>query len=138
MRFFTPLALLPFAALAASVTFNGVRDTACQRWDGSYAPVSTAQLEKYILEGYPSAKLQGDSDRQWSGIQKSKICPPNSDNQYAWIRIPEWTEGAPEKVAQQSGSLAVIYYKETDTYNVCTYLASIQHNIPYAGFCKAV
>jgi len=83
---FTTLVVLPAAALAASITFNGVRDTACQRWDGSYATVTAAQLKKIIVDSYPSAKLEGDSDRAWGSPYYEKICPPNSDNKYAWVR----------------------------------------------------
>ncbi|PZD01952.1 hypothetical protein A1F95_02060 [Pyrenophora tritici-repentis] len=115
MRFFTPLALLPAAALAA--TFNGVRDTACQRYDSNYATVSAAQLEKHILAGYPSAKKQADSGRTWAGPRLA-LCPSNSDDTYAWIPVSEWSEGAPKNYADQSGMVAVVYYKETDTYNV--------------------
>ena len=162
---FTNLVVLPAAALAASITFNGVRDTACQRWDGSYATVTAAQLEKIIVDGYPSAKLEGDSDRAW-GPYYEKICPPNSDNKYAWVRrrvffssfqylllvdvLLLWLTKLDQYRLRSRNGLkalpprwqprAVCWLssttRKTDTYNVCTYLAAVQHDIPYAGLCN--
>ncbi|KAH8707145.1 hypothetical protein GQ44DRAFT_628960 [Phaeosphaeriaceae sp. PMI808] len=133
----THFLITTFAASALAVKFLNVVDTACQRYDGTYVPVTAAQFKDIILQEYPVATLIPEMSRSLhQSPEDRKSCPSNSDDTYKWIPVPQWHVGSPWSVDNSAGALAIVYYKETDTYNVCRYLAAAQSSHGYAGFCK--
>jgi hypothetical protein len=50
------------------------------------------------------------------------------------IQIPQWEQGS-QFPAGNGGAVAVVYYKDTDTYSLCRYLAAAQQD-GYAGMCR--
>jgi hypothetical protein len=77
-----------FAASALAATFNGFYDTECQRYGGTYIPVTAAQLQDLVVQEWPTAPVVGDASRflNWPGDETK--CPSNEDNTYKWVSSP--------------------------------------------------
>jgi len=50
------------------------------------------------------------------------------------VDVPQWQVEDPSSKPSQGGSVAVVYYKGSDTYSVCSYLAGDQRD-GYPGSC---
>ncbi|KAI4681808.1 uncharacterized protein J4E84_007404 [Alternaria hordeiaustralica] len=129
--------LLPAAFLAASTMaakFNGFSNIACQQYDGTYIPLTATQLQDIVVKNWATTQEIPEASRSFTAPDDRKLCPSNSDDTYKWVSIPQWGQGS-KWPAGNGGALAVVYYKETDTYNVCRYLAAAQAD-GYKGACK--
>ncbi|KAH7356075.1 hypothetical protein BKA66DRAFT_574821 [Pyrenochaeta sp. MPI-SDFR-AT-0127] len=120
-------------ATAHAATFKGFSNKACQRYDGTYVTVTAAQLKDLAVQGYPVADVVPQASSFFTPNIKA-ICPSNSDDTYKWIDVPQWQEGNVWGPGN-GGAIAVVYYKQTDTYNLCIYAANAQTD-GYGGSCK--
>jgi Na+-translocating ferredoxin:NAD+ oxidoreductase RnfG subunit len=50
--------------------------------------------------------------------------------------VPQWPT-SDEFGPNNGGAVAAVYYKDTDTYNLCRYLAAVQQD-GYAGQCRQI
>ncbi|KAH8731100.1 hypothetical protein GQ44DRAFT_822678 [Phaeosphaeriaceae sp. PMI808] len=121
-----------FAASALAATFIGFSDTACQRYDGTYATVTGAQLQDIAVNKYPTTNTVLEASRYFTRPGERETCPSNSDDTYKWVSVPQWQEGS---LWSGGGAIATVYYKETDTYRLCRHLANVQRD-GYAGRCR--
>ncbi|RMZ69226.1 hypothetical protein GMOD_00003167 [Pyrenophora seminiperda CCB06] len=127
--------LLTSSATVTATTFNNFRDLTCQVWNGSYVTVTKTDLEQVVKNGYASASplIPNASSLFFTDAEKKK-CPSNSEDTYKWVNVPQWYAGYP-KGPGEGAAVAVVYYKETDTYNLCRNMGNVQPN-GYAGLCK--
>lgn len=123
-----------FSASAVAATFNGFSDAACQRYDGTYIPVTAAQLQDLVVQEWATADAVPEASRFLTTPDDKKKCPSNEDDTYKWVQIPQWEQGS-QFPAGNGGAVAVVYYKDTDTYSLCRYLAAAQQD-GYAGMCR--
>ncbi|ORY12448.1 hypothetical protein BCR34DRAFT_536993 [Clohesyomyces aquaticus] len=132
-----PAALLPLALtllpplVFATPTFRGFADWTCQRSDEKYVTVSAAQLQDLAVQQWATADHTPQASWFFNWKEK-EICPSNSDDTYAWLDVPQWQEDSQH--GGGGGKMAVVYYKETDTYALCIVLAAVVGG--YAGQCK--
>ncbi|PVH94285.1 hypothetical protein DM02DRAFT_539770 [Periconia macrospinosa] len=123
------LLILAFAASASAAKFNFYADQSCQRYDETYVTVTAAQLQDLTVQGWPTTRDEPYASAFLGSPEEKKRCPSNSDDTFKWWSVGNaWGPG-------NGGAIAVVYYKETDTYNFCQPLASALSN-GYAGFCK--
>ncbi|KAI4950410.1 hypothetical protein J4E91_004292 [Alternaria rosae] len=129
--------ILPAALFAASTLakkFNGFSDTACQKYDGTYVAVTAAQLQDIVVQEWPTVAAIPEASRGLSSPEDKTKCPSNEDDTYKWISVPQWQQGS-QWPAGNGGAVAVVYYKDTDTYSLCRYLAAAQAD-GYKGACR--
>ncbi|EUC49950.1 hypothetical protein COCMIDRAFT_83440 [Bipolaris oryzae ATCC 44560] len=131
MRF---LQIIPavFAASTLAAKFENFVDTSCQRYSADYKLITVAEQEKLIVDSWAKTPTSQETSRAFS---PKGSCPSNADDTYKWITVPQWNDVPTRFGRPGGGSIAVVYFNETDTYHVCRYLASVQPN-GYAGFCK--
>ena len=80
-----PAALFSASALAA--TFNGFSDTACQRYDGTYIPVTAAQLQDLVVQEWATTDAVPEASRFLTTPDDKKNCPSNEDDTYKWVSL---------------------------------------------------
>ncbi|EFQ93850.1 hypothetical protein PTT_08647 [Pyrenophora teres f. teres 0-1] len=122
------------ASTASATTFENFRDVSCRAWNTSFVEVTKAELQRITKDGYATAAYTGSYSPDSFYIRSKENCPPNSENNYKLIDVPQWAEGYPKK-PKQAAWLTAIYYKETDTYRFCSAMGSVQPN-GYAGACN--
>jgi hypothetical protein len=81
------LPVVLFAASALAATFNGFSDTACQRYDGMYIPVTAAQLQDLVVQEWPTTEAVPEASRALTAPDDKKKCPPNEDDTYKWVSL---------------------------------------------------
>jgi hypothetical protein len=74
-----------FAASALAAKFNAFSDIACQQYDGTYIPVTGAQLQDIVLQEWPTVKTTPGASRGLITAADRKNCPPNEDDTYKWV-----------------------------------------------------
>jgi hypothetical protein len=152
MRFIQMIPAL-FAASTLAAKWEGFSDISCQRYSGDYKLVTVAEQQKIILDAWAGTSSIPETSRAFS---PRGSCPSNSDDTYKWvscrsvtifsssftakrpfvqISVPQWRDVPTRFGSPQGGSIAVVYFKETDTYHNCGYLSSVQPN-GYKGNCK--
>ncbi|KAL7772317.1 hypothetical protein CFE70_002275 [Pyrenophora teres f. teres 0-1] len=115
------------ASTASATTFENFRDVSCRAWNTSFVEVTKAELQRITKDGYATAAYTGSYSPDSFYIRSKENCPPNSENNYKLIDVPQWAEGYPKK-PKQAAWLTAIYYKETDTYRFCSAMGSVQPN----------
>ncbi|KAE8842845.1 hypothetical protein PTNB85_00516 [Pyrenophora teres f. teres] len=115
------------ASTASATTFENFRDVSCRAWNTSFVEVTKAELQRITKDGYATAAYTRSYSPDSFYIRSKENCPPNSENNYKLIDVPQWAEGYPKK-PKQAAWLTAIYYKETDTYRFCSAMGSVQPN----------
>ena len=131
---FSQLLIFAFAASVSAAKFKFYADQTCQKYDETYVTVTAAQLQDLTVQGWPTTPDEPNASAFLGSPEDKKRCPSNSDNTFKWIDVPQWSVGNAWGPGN-GGAIAVVYYKETDTYNFCQPLASALSN-GYVGFCK--
>ncbi|ORY14000.1 hypothetical protein BCR34DRAFT_480072, partial [Clohesyomyces aquaticus] len=102
------------------------------RYDGTYVTVTSAQLQDLTVQEYPTTPELSDASLFLLSAEDKKRCPSNSDNTYKWVL--QWQVGS-KYGPGAGGAIAVVYYKESDTYSFCHSLANAGSS-GYQGFRK--
>ena len=76
-----------FSASALAATFNGFSDTACQRYDGTYIPVTAAQLQDLVVQEWATTDAVPEASRFLTTPDDKKKCPSNEDDTYKWVSL---------------------------------------------------
>jgi hypothetical protein len=76
-----------FSASALAATFNGFSDTACQRYDGTYIPVTAAQLQDLVVQEWATTGAVPEASRFLTTPDDKKKCPSNEDDTYKWVSL---------------------------------------------------
>ncbi|KAH4102145.1 hypothetical protein HBH46_130540 [Parastagonospora nodorum] len=126
------LATTLFASSALAANFVGFSSAACQKGDGAYVQLSASQIQDYVVKNYPGSELIPTASLSFPN---DKSCPSNTEDTYKYVSIPPWQGDYSGPGKGAGGSVAVVYYKETDTYRACRYIAYAQRN-GYRGDCK--
>ncbi|PVH96801.1 hypothetical protein DM02DRAFT_486106, partial [Periconia macrospinosa] len=114
-----------FVAAASAAKFKYFTDQSCQIYNESYLTVTSAELKDLVIQSWPTTTAESYDSNLF--LDKKK-CPRNTDNNFKWWQVDNpWSS--------PGGAIAVVYYKETDTYNLCDLLAATLSN-GYQGFCK--